>query len=118
MQCCKQAPFLTEGGVSVGFFSTRGGEPVALRPHLASGRNLRDRLGYKFDQEITKFGYQIDVFTLESLRGHQIRFELCPDGNHRCIWRRPGQRKDVALLRHTGPKQGVMVRSAISFDSS
>ncbi|UYV84181.1 hypothetical protein LAZ67_X001457 [Cordylochernes scorpioides] len=47
------------------------------------------------------------------------RFLMCPDDRRKRVWRRPVQRVDSALTyeHHTGPQQGVMVWSAISFNS-
>ncbi|UYV84223.1 hypothetical protein LAZ67_X001577 [Cordylochernes scorpioides] len=49
----------------------------------------------------------------------ESRFLLCPDDRRKRVWRRPGQRVDPGLTveHHTGPQQGVMVWSTISFDS-
>ncbi|GFS51579.1 rab-like protein 3 [Trichonephila clavipes] len=49
----------------------------------------------------------------------ESRFQLYPDDHRRRVWRRPGQRADPAftIARHTGPQPGVIVWSAIFFDS-
>ncbi|GFU08460.1 transposable element Tc1 transposase [Trichonephila clavipes] len=49
----------------------------------------------------------------------ESRFQLCPDDHRRCVWRRPGQRVDLAftIARHTNPQIGVIVWGVISFDS-
>ncbi|GFS66462.1 transposable element Tc1 transposase [Trichonephila clavipes] len=41
----------------------------------------------------------------------ESRFQLCPDDHGKRVWRRPGQRADVAFTfaHHTGPKLRVMV---------
>ncbi|GFS63935.1 transposable element Tc1 transposase [Trichonephila clavipes] len=45
--------------------------------------------------------------------------QLCPDHHRRRVWRRPGQRADLAftIARHAGSQPGVMVWGAISFES-
>ncbi|GFT44964.1 transposable element Tc1 transposase [Trichonephila clavipes] len=53
-----------------------------------------------------------------TLIGDESRFQLYPDNNRRRVWRRPGQRADLAfpIAHHTGPQPGVMVWGDISFD--
>ncbi|GFV96685.1 transposable element Tc1 transposase [Trichonephila clavipes] len=55
----------------------------------------------------------------EAVFSDEFRFQLCPDDNRRRVWRSPGQRADPAFTieHHTGPKPGVMVWGAISFDN-
>ncbi|GFW23329.1 transposable element Tc1 transposase [Trichonephila clavipes] len=50
---------------------------------------------------------------------NESSFHLCPDDHRKRVWRRPGPRADPAftITRHTGPQQGVMFWSAISFEA-
>ncbi|GFY10177.1 transposable element Tc1 transposase [Trichonephila clavipes] len=49
----------------------------------------------------------------------EFHFQLYPDDHRRRVWRRRGQRANpiFSIVSHTGPQPGVMVTSAISFDS-
>ncbi|UYV68322.1 hypothetical protein LAZ67_5003861 [Cordylochernes scorpioides] len=55
---------------------------------------------------------------LLDITGDETCFLLCPDDRLKWVWRCLGQRVDSGLTfeHHTGPQQGVMVCSAISFD--
>ncbi|GFX11899.1 transposable element Tc1 transposase [Trichonephila clavipes] len=50
---------------------------------------------------------------------NESRFQLCLDDHRRRVWRCPGQRADLefTIARPTGPQSGIIVWSAISFDS-
>ncbi|GFX09997.1 uncharacterized protein TNCV_4101361 [Trichonephila clavipes] len=49
----------------------------------------------------------------------ESHFQLCPDNHRRRVWRHLGQRADPVfpIAFHTSPQPGVILRSAISFDS-
>ena len=50
---------------------------------------------------------------------YESRFQLCPDDNRRRVLRRPLKLGEPTLTisNHTGPQQGFMIWSVISFDS-
>ncbi|GFW92083.1 transposable element Tc1 transposase [Trichonephila clavipes] len=62
---------------------------------------------------MARSGWGSIVFSDES------RFQICPNDHQKRDWRRPGWSTDPAftIAGHTGPLPGIMVWSAISFDS-
>ncbi|GFV26668.1 transposable element Tc1 transposase [Trichonephila clavipes] len=78
--------------------------------------NSSDRPRATADQE-DRLIVRLAVTALD--QSDESRFQLCPDGNQRRAWRRPGQRADTAftIARHTYSQPVVMVWSSISFDS-
>ncbi|GFX38379.1 transposable element Tc1 transposase [Trichonephila clavipes] len=87
--------------------------------HDGSGRprataDQEDRLTVR--SAVTALDSSLSTIRLFSDGSH---FHLCPDDHRRRVWRRSGQRANPAftIARHTGPRQGVMVWGAISFEA-
>ncbi|GFV43190.1 transposable element Tc1 transposase [Trichonephila clavipes] len=70
-------------------------------------------------EQLSEFERGCVIELKEAVFSDDSCFQLCPDDHRGRVWRSPGQRADPAftIARHTGPQPGVIVWSAISFDS-
>ncbi|GFX06543.1 transposable element Tc1 transposase [Trichonephila clavipes] len=67
-------------------------------------------------EDTGKNGWTVADFSVMKRR---IPFQLCPENHRQRVWRHLGERAYSAftIARYTGPKTGVMVWGAISFDN-